>query len=108
MELAAIHADWRSCTKELEEWERTEQEKLRLLDLWSFQRNEIESARLKPGEDMALDQERRVLQNVTRLLEAANTAYAALTMRRSRRMLNCAWRSASWRSCAGSMTACGK
>ena len=34
---------------ELEELERTEQEKLRLLDLWCFQRKEIESAALEAG-----------------------------------------------------------
>jgi adenine C2-methylase RlmN of 23S rRNA A2503 and tRNA A37 len=32
---------------ELEELERGEQEKLRLLDLWSFQRKEIETAQLE-------------------------------------------------------------
>jgi DNA repair protein RecN (Recombination protein N) len=74
----AAYPEWRSCARELEQLELNEQEKLRLLDLWSFQRNEIESARLKPGEDTALEQERRVLQNVTKLLESANAAYGAL------------------------------
>ena len=69
---------WRTCARELADLENTEQEKLRLLDLWLFQRNEIESARLKPGEDVALEQERRVQQDVTKLLESANGAYAAL------------------------------
>ena len=63
---------------ELEELERSEQEKLRLLDLWSFQRKEIEAAALRPDEDAALENERRVLQNVQRLQEAAATAYAAV------------------------------
>ena len=77
-EIAEIYGEWRGCSAELAELERTEQEKLRLLDLWTFQRNEIESARLKPGEDTELDNERRVLQNVGKLMEAANTAYLAL------------------------------
>ncbi|MBZ5582818.1 MAG: DNA repair protein RecN [Acidobacteriia bacterium] len=74
---ATYHA-WRAAAEELEALERSEQEKLRLLDLWSFQRKEIESAALAPGEDAALENERRVLQNVQRLEEAANAAYAAL------------------------------
>ena len=41
---AAVYRDWRAAAAELEELERSEQEKLRLLDLWSFQRKEIESA----------------------------------------------------------------
>jgi len=75
---AALYRQWRAAAAELEELERSEQEKLRLLDLWSFQRKEIESAALKPEEDVALENERRVLQNVQRLEEAATTAYTAV------------------------------
>ena len=75
---AALYRQWRAAAAELEELERSEQEKLRLLDLWSFQRKEIESAALKPDEDVALENERRVLQNVQRLEEAASTAYSAV------------------------------
>jgi DNA repair protein RecN (Recombination protein N) len=75
---AALYQQWRSIGAELEELERSEQEKLRLLDLWSFQRKEIESAALAPDEDTALDNERRVLQNVQKLEEAATIAYAAV------------------------------
>jgi DNA repair protein RecN (Recombination protein N) len=70
--------EWRAVSREIEELERSEQEKLRLLDLWSFQRREIESVSPKAGEDAALEQERRVLQNTARLEEAANTVYTAL------------------------------
>ena len=58
--------------------ERSEQEKLRLLDLWQFQRKEIENANLEAAEDVALENERRVLQNVQRLEEAASAAYGAV------------------------------
>jgi DNA repair protein RecN (Recombination protein N) len=75
---SAIYLEWRSTAAELEHLERSEQEKLRLLDLWAFQRKEIESAALDPAEDAALDKERRVLQNVQRLQEAAEAAYGAL------------------------------
>ena len=74
-----IYRAWRSTGDELEELERTEQEKLRLLDMWSFQRKEIEAAGLSdPGEKTALDNERRVLLNLGRIEESANAAYAAL------------------------------
>jgi DNA repair protein RecN (Recombination protein N) len=72
------HSRWRATTRELEDLQRTEQEKLRLLDLWNFQRKEIEGAAPKPDEDAVLEQERRVLQNFARLEEGAHAAYAAL------------------------------
>ena len=76
--VAGIYEQWRAAAAELEELERSEQEKLRLLDLWQFQRKEIESAGLEAEEEAALENERRVLQNVQRLEEAATAAYAAL------------------------------
>jgi len=73
-----IYACWKAAGAALETLERTEQEKLRLLDLWEFQRKEIESAAPAAGEDDTLAAERRVLQNLGRLQENATTAYAAL------------------------------
>ena len=68
----------RAVDLDLAEIERGEQEKLRMLDLWQFQRREIEGVRLQPGEDVALENERRVLQNLGRIMETAGGAYAAL------------------------------
>jgi DNA repair protein RecN (Recombination protein N) len=62
----------------LEELSQNEQEKLRLLDLWTFQRNEIDSVKPVVGEDAALEAERKVLQNVTRLQESAAGAFDCL------------------------------
>jgi len=76
--IAAVYREWRAAAAELQQLERSEQEKLRMLDLWNFQRKEIESAALEPDEEAALLNERRVLQNVQRLQEAAGTAYAAV------------------------------
>ncbi len=76
--VAEIYGRWNAAGAALESLERTEQEKLRLLDLWEFQRKEIDGAGPKAGEDEALEAERRVLQNVVRLQEHAETAYAAL------------------------------
>jgi DNA repair protein RecN (Recombination protein N) len=77
-ETAKLFREWRAASRELQELERSEQERLRMADLWTFQRKEIEAAQLKPGEDTDLDNERRVLKNVVRLQESANAAYAAL------------------------------
>lgn len=77
-ETASTFEQWRSATQELEELERTAQEKLRLKDLWTFQRNEIETVAPRAGEDAELENERRVLRNVVRIQETAGAAYAAL------------------------------
>jgi DNA repair protein RecN (Recombination protein N) len=76
--IAGVYADWRRAAAELEELEKAEQERLRLADLWSFQRKEIEAASLKASEDTGLENERRVLRNVARLQESASAAYNAL------------------------------
>ncbi len=76
--MGGLFRRWKNIESELEELNRSEQEKLRLADLWSFQRKEIEAAALKPGEDAQLEQERAVLRNVAKLQENANAAYAAL------------------------------
>lgn len=77
-EVGAVYTAWRNCARELEEIDRAEQEQLRLADLWSFQRKEIEEVDPQPGEDGELEAEKRVLQNVTRLAEHAEAAYTAL------------------------------
>jgi DNA repair protein RecN (Recombination protein N) len=76
--LAGIYRQWRRCSAALEELDQSEQERLRLADLWNFQMREIEAANLRPGEDLELENERRVLRNFARIEEAANAAYSAL------------------------------
>jgi DNA repair protein RecN (Recombination protein N) len=76
--LGEVFREWRLAGAELERLECSEQEKLRLLDLWEFQRREIEAAGLDAGEDAALENERRVLQNLGKLQESAGAAWAAL------------------------------
>ncbi len=75
---SALFGRWSAAGKELAELERSEQEKLRLLDLWSFQRKEIEDVAPHAGEDAALEQERRLLLNLGRLQEGAGAAFASL------------------------------
>ena len=69
---------WRAVVAQLAELDRNEKEKLRLSDLWTMQRKEIEALSLHPGEDAALENERRVLKNVARLQENASAAFDAL------------------------------
>ena len=69
---------WKRASSELDQLNQGAQEKLRLADLWSFQRKEIEAVAPKPGEDLELENERRVLRNVVRLQELAGGAYAVL------------------------------
>jgi DNA repair protein RecN (Recombination protein N) len=76
--VAGLFRQWHAVQQELAELEKSEQEKLRLADLWSFQRKEIEAASLKAGEDVELENERLVLKNVARLQENADAAYSAL------------------------------
>jgi DNA repair protein RecN (Recombination protein N) len=73
-----VYAAWRAVAADLEDLDRAEQERLRLADLWAFQRNEISSVSPLPNEDVELDQERRRLGNANRLAEAAAGALEAL------------------------------
>ena len=77
-EVAKIYRDWRRAGVELDQLDRNEQEKLRLADLWTFQRKEIETVSPKPHEDEQLEAERKIQKNVTRLEESATAAYALL------------------------------
>ncbi len=77
-QVGRVYSEWRDLGEKLEELNRNEQEKLRLLDLWSFQRKEIDDVQPKPDEDAGLESERKILQNITRLQESANAAFALL------------------------------
>jgi DNA repair protein RecN (Recombination protein N) len=76
--VAGAYGEWRAIRQKLEDLSRNEQEKLRLLDLWTFQRNEIDAVKPTTGEDAGLEAERKILQNVTRLQESAAAAFHAL------------------------------
>src|SRR5580693_4989751 len=73
-----LFSAWKRVTTEIAQLEGAEQERARLLDLWQFQRREIENASLRSGEDTELEAERRVQQNAGKLLETAGAAYEAL------------------------------
>ena len=76
--VAEAHARWHAAAAQLDELLHGEQDRLRMVDLWSYQRNEIESARLEPGEDETLETEKRVLANAEKLYAAATGGFEQL------------------------------
>jgi DNA repair protein RecN (Recombination protein N) len=62
---------WHDIREHLASIEHDEQDRLRLADLWSFQAREIQAAAPEPGEDEALETEKRVLLNAEKLQAAA-------------------------------------
>jgi len=77
-DLAGKHNAWAAIRDRIAGFERDEQDRLRMADLWSFQKKEIESARLQPGEDQKLETEKRVLANAEKLYSAAMAAHELL------------------------------
>ena len=69
---------WREAQAKLDDLLQGEQDRLRMVDLWSYQKKEIESARLEAGEDQALETEKRVLANAEKLYAAAMSAFDQL------------------------------
>ena len=76
--VAAAFARWRELRTRMEELESGEQDRLRLVDLWSFQKREIEDAKLQSGEDERLESEKRVLANAEKIYTAAMNAFDLL------------------------------
>ncbi len=72
------YAAWKEIRTRIEELERGEQDRLRLVDLWIFQKREIEDGRLQSGEDERLEGEKRVLANAEKIYNAAMNAFDLL------------------------------
>jgi len=64
--------------REMHDLQTDERDRLRAIDLLSFQVEEIEKAALTPGEEEELAAERNRLANAEKLHEAASTAYQLL------------------------------
>jgi DNA repair protein RecN (Recombination protein N) len=77
--LAGVARELNGVRKELNELRLSEREMERRLDMLDFQINEITSARLKPGEDKALLDERIRLANAEKLAALADDALHALS-----------------------------
>ena len=77
-ELSAAFGAWKQIRERIAELEQDEHDRLRLLDLWSFQSREIEEARITAGEDERLEAEKRVLANAEKIYGAAINAFDLL------------------------------
>jgi len=75
--VANAFSAWKSVRTRIDEIERDEQDRLRLVDLWSFQKREIEDAHLQSG-DERLETEKRVLANAEKIYNAAMNAFDLL------------------------------
>jgi DNA repair protein RecN (Recombination protein N) len=69
---------WKGIRTRIDDLQRDEQDRLRLVDLWIFQKREIEEARLQAGEDEHLETEKRVLANAEKIYNAAMQAFDLL------------------------------
>ncbi len=81
LHLAGVHDAfdaWKGIRARIEQLEHDEQDRLRLLDLWSYQKREIDDAKLQPGEDERLENEKRVLANAEKIYNAAMNAFDLL------------------------------
>jgi DNA repair protein RecN (Recombination protein N) len=76
--VAAAFVSWKDIRTRIENLERGEQDRLRLVDLWIFQKREIEEAKLWSGEDEELETEKRVLANAEKIYNAAINAFDLL------------------------------
>src|ERR1022692_2668014 len=102
-QVAEIYACWKTAGAALETLERTEQEKLRLLDLWEFQRREIEGAApaaAKTNRSMPSAASCRT-SAACRRTPAPPTPRS--TIRPKPRWRRCAWPPNGWTMCAASI-----
>jgi DNA repair protein RecN (Recombination protein N) len=76
--VAEAYATWNDARSKLNDLLQGEQDRLRMVDLWAYQRKEIEAANLSSGEDVALETEKRVLANAEKLYAAAMGAFDQL------------------------------
>jgi DNA repair protein RecN (Recombination protein N) len=77
-ESSAAFSGWNQIRARIAELERDEQDRMRTLDLWSFQAREIDEARLISGEDEQLEAEKLVLANAEKIYGAAMNAFDLL------------------------------
>lgn len=73
-----LHLGRRELARELEGLSQDEQDRLRGLDLLGFQVRELEQAKLLPGEDAELEEERRILSNLEKIRSASGSAFSEL------------------------------
>lgn len=77
-EYAQKYSQAKELKKRLDELKTDEEEKLRRIDMLSFQVDEIEKADLKSGEKESLLEERDIVANSAKIAEGVSAAYSAL------------------------------
>jgi DNA repair protein RecN (Recombination protein N) len=77
-EISDFYTGWKGIRSRIEELQNDEQDRMRMVDLWTFQKREIEEARLQAREDERLESEKRVLANAERIYNAAMNAFDLL------------------------------
>lgn len=77
-EVRRLAQELRRIRNELRQWEERERDCAHRWDLLSFQVEEISKARLSPGEEEQLLQERSVLQNAEKIIQGLSRAYQLL------------------------------
>jgi DNA repair protein RecN (Recombination protein N) len=76
--VSEAYTRWHTADRRLADLVAGEQDRLRMVDLWSYQSKEIQQAQLVAGEDDALETEKRVLANAEKLYAAAMGAFEQL------------------------------
>jgi DNA repair protein RecN (Recombination protein N) len=76
--VAAFCTRRRELEREMASLSQNEQDRLRTIDLLSFQARELEAARVEVGEDVRLEDEKRVLANLEKIRAAASLAFGNL------------------------------
>jgi DNA repair protein RecN (Recombination protein N) len=76
--VAEAYARWHAARAKLDDLLEGEQDRLRMVDLWSYQIKEIDAAHLEPGEDEKLETEKRVLANAEKLYSCAMSGFDQL------------------------------
>ncbi len=73
--IAGAYASWRAVRQQIEVLRGAEGDRLRQIDLWSFQAREIEAAGIADAEeDVRLEAEKRLLANAEKIYTGANAA----------------------------------
>lgn len=76
---AEAYTVYRQANRELQVLQKNASEKTRLIDLLSYQIQEIDRASLKAEEDITLSAERKMMQNAEHIAESLEAAKAALS-----------------------------
>jgi DNA repair protein RecN (Recombination protein N) len=69
---------WKQVKDRMADIEQGEHDRLKLVDLWVFQKREIEDAKIQQGEDERLETQKRVLANAEKIYNSAMQAFDLL------------------------------